>query len=118
MTQRFGRNRRRIAREAIATATAEARLWKGRAERAQSEVAGARERGMTELLKLKYLEPVIDRIGREIGARLAPELQRESRHSDRFVDLRAMPDPIDFTVTRIEARIPEIRCAIAVTNAF
>jgi hypothetical protein len=123
MANRFGRNQRRRMREALTSAEQQRVALERRAVRAESRVATAYEDGMTHLLQTRYLEEAVrtisERLAREMSPELAKEAQRilnaskSERRATALVDLRAVSDLMDASVTVLEVRMPPVYCRVA-----
>jgi hypothetical protein len=110
-------------RGALAQSETEKRALERRAWRAERQVATARQDGMTELLRIRYLSEAVrtltERLGRELAPKLAEEAERilaasqSQQRMPSLLELRVMPDIAEMTTTVLEVRIPALACRVA-----
>lgn len=125
MSARFGRNKRRAARERIEALEAQLTQVSRRLTAAERAIATAKEDGATAILRTKYLDQEIARISRYLSEAYGPKLMEaanrlmaSSDRPHRPIDFRAVFDPMEdrFTTTTIEGFIPSLHYRVRVAS--
>jgi len=125
MSSRFGRNKRRAARERIAELEIELAQSSRQLVTAQRMLATAREDGATAALRARYLSEETKRITHLLAEKYGPELMEaakrlvESRRERTRppIDFRAMFDPMEpVDVVTIEGFIPSFHYRVRLAN--
>lgn len=125
MSSRFGRNKRRAARERIAELENELAQNNRQLAAAQRMLSTAREDGATVVLRAKYLSEETKRITHLLAEKYGPKLmeaagrlvdsQRERARPP--IDFRAMFDPMEpVDVITIEGFIPSFHYRVRLAN--
>lgn len=125
MSNRFGRNKRRSAREKIAALEQELAVTATKLRRAEQFISTAREDGATAVLRTKYLDEEIKRITHLLADKYGPKLMeaatrlmessRERPHKP--IDFRAVLNPYETIETVIiEGFIPSFHYRVQVAH--
>ncbi len=126
MSRRFGRNRRRQAREKIAALEGERDILAAQVRLTQQRLVTAREDGAAHVLRLKYLNEAVHEISARLASQYGPQiagaaqklLESDSKRPAPF-DFRVsmdVPGDMAFNVTSIEGFIPSLHYRVQLAN--
>jgi hypothetical protein len=125
VSSRFGRNKRRAARERIATLESDLAIANSRLARTERMLSTAREDGATALLRAKYLDEETRRITHLLADKYGPELMKAAsrlveatrERPYRPIDFRAVLSPNEMIETTvIEGFIPSLHYRVQVAH--
>ena len=125
MSSRYGRNKRRAARERIAALERDLREATAKVQIVSQSYARAKEDGASEILRIQHLDQVTERLAYELTRAYGPKLMDAAHKllaSDRGrkpIDIRAILD-VNATyapeVWYVQGSIPSLHYRVALSS--